>query len=77
LLATSQNFTHTHTSEHNLLLSFGFSLSEHVSKHAFIKNSRITVTYDSQVKPYLSVIHLSSVNGPKPVFQEQAVAALW
>ena len=37
----------------------------------------ITVAYDSEVKQYLSVIHLSSTNGPKPVFKEEAVAALW
>lgn len=37
----------------------------------------ITVTYDPQAKPYLNVIHLSSQNGPRPVFREDAVAALW
>lgn len=37
----------------------------------------ITVTYDPQVKPYLSTILLSSQNGPHPVFQEQPVAPLW
>ena len=37
----------------------------------------ITVTYDPQVKPYQSVLHLSSWNGPKPVYTEQPVAALW
>lgn len=37
----------------------------------------ITVTYDPQAKPYLSVIHLSSQNGPAPVFKEEPVAALW
>jgi len=37
----------------------------------------ITVVYDPSVRPYLTVIHLSSANGPKPVFQEQTVAALW
>lgn len=37
----------------------------------------ITVTYDPQVKQYLSLIHLSSANGPKPVFAEETVAALW
>jgi hypothetical protein len=37
----------------------------------------ITVTYDPQVKPYLAAIHLSSQHGPKPVFQEAPVAALW
>ncbi len=37
----------------------------------------ITVTYDPQTKPFLPAIHLSSSNGPKPVFQEAAVAPLW
>jgi hypothetical protein len=37
----------------------------------------ITVTYDPQVKPYLTAIHLSNQGGPKPVFQEQPVAPLW
>lgn len=37
----------------------------------------ITVAYDPQAKPYLNIIHLSSWNGPAPVFKEQTVAALW
>lgn len=37
----------------------------------------ITVTYDPQVKPYLTAIHLSNQGGPKPVFQEAPVAPLW
>lgn len=37
----------------------------------------ITVIYDPNVTRYLPVIHLSSANGPKPVFQEQTVVALW
>ena len=37
----------------------------------------ITVTYDSAVKSYLSAIHLTSWNGPKPVFREETVASLW
>lgn len=37
----------------------------------------ITVTYDPQAQPYVAVIHLSSHNGPAPVFREAAVAALW
>jgi len=41
------------------------------------RGGSITVTYDPQVKPYLAVIHLSSQNGPKPVFQEAPVAPLW
>jgi len=41
------------------------------------RGGAITVTYDPQAKPFLSVIHLSSKNGPAPVFQEAAVAPLW
>jgi hypothetical protein len=37
----------------------------------------ITVTYDPGAKPYLNVIHLSSRNGPSPVFREAQVAPLW
>jgi len=37
----------------------------------------ITVIYDPSVTQYLSVIHLSNSNGPKPVFQEQTVTTLW
>jgi hypothetical protein len=37
----------------------------------------ITVTYDLAAKAYLGDIHLSSQNGPKPVFKEEAVAPLW
>lgn len=37
----------------------------------------ITVAYDPAVKSYLSAIHTTSWNGPKPVFQEEPVAALW
>ena len=37
----------------------------------------ITVTYDPQVKPYLSTIRLSSQNGPHPIYHEQTVAPLW
>jgi hypothetical protein len=41
------------------------------------RGGSITVTYDPQAKPYLSTIHLSSLNGPKPVFNEETVAPLW
>jgi len=41
------------------------------------RGGAITVTYDPQVEPYLKTIHLSSRNGPNPVFREEAVAALW
>lgn len=37
----------------------------------------ITVTYDSRAKPYLNAIHLSSWNGPNPVFREAYVPPLW
>ncbi|HVI09087.1 MAG TPA: hypothetical protein VND65_12425 [Candidatus Binatia bacterium] len=37
----------------------------------------ITVTYDPGVQPFLAVIHPSSQYGPKPVFKEEPVAALW
>jgi hypothetical protein len=38
---------------------------------------RITVTYDPSAAPYLKTLRLSNQNGPKPVFSEQPVAALW
>jgi hypothetical protein len=38
---------------------------------------QITVTYDPQVQPYLSVLHFSSENGPKPMLKEASVAPLW
>ncbi len=41
------------------------------------KGGSITVTYDPQAKPFLSAIHLSSLNGPPPVFSEMPVAPLW
>jgi hypothetical protein len=37
----------------------------------------ITVTYDPQVKPYLTAIRLSNGRSPAPVFNEEPVAALW
>ncbi len=37
----------------------------------------ITLTYDTQAKPYLGSIRTSSQNGPKPVLVEAAVAPLW
>jgi hypothetical protein len=37
----------------------------------------ITVTYDAAAKPYLKVIHLSSWNGPRPVFVESNISSLW
>jgi hypothetical protein len=41
------------------------------------RGGSITVTYDPQAKPFLSVIHLSNQGGPKPVFNEEPVALLW
>jgi hypothetical protein len=41
------------------------------------RGGSITVTYDPQAKPYLAAIRLSNVGGPKPIFQEEAVAPLW
>jgi len=37
----------------------------------------ITVTYDPQAKPYLNILRLSNRGGPRPVFNEAAVAPLW
>jgi hypothetical protein len=41
------------------------------------KGGSITVTYDPQVAPFLSTIHLSNKNGPRPVFQQQPVTPIW
>jgi len=41
------------------------------------RGGSITVTYDPQAKPFLTALHLSNIGGPKPVFQEEAVAPLW
>ena len=41
------------------------------------RGGSITVTYDPQVKPYLTTIGLSNKGGPPPVFKEAPVAALW
>ncbi len=41
------------------------------------RGGSITVTYDPQAKPFLPVLRLSNVNGPKPVFNEETVAPLW
>ena len=37
----------------------------------------ITVHYDPGTSQYLSLLHLSSGNGPAPLFHEEAVAPLW
>jgi len=41
------------------------------------RGGSIAVTYDPQVKPYLDVIRLSNPGGPRPVYKEEPVAALW
>lgn len=41
------------------------------------RGGTITITYDPAVASFLNIIHLSSSNGPPPVFREAAVAALW
>jgi hypothetical protein len=41
------------------------------------KGATITVTYDPGIRPYLSVIHLSSKNGPPQIFVQQPVGPLW
>ena len=41
------------------------------------KGGSITVTYDPQVQPYLTVIRLSNKGGPLPVFKQEPVAPLW
>jgi len=41
------------------------------------KGGPITVTCDPMAQAYLSLLHLTSKNGPSPVFQEQPVAPLW
>jgi len=41
------------------------------------KGGLIAVTYDPQVKPYLSFLHLSSRYGPAPLYKEAPVPALW
>jgi hypothetical protein len=37
----------------------------------------ITVLYDPTTKPYLSLLHLSSKNGPRPTYRQQSIALLW
>jgi len=41
------------------------------------KGGLITVTYDPQVRPFLSVLHLSSRNGPAPLYKEAPVSPIW
>jgi hypothetical protein len=41
------------------------------------KGGLITVTYDPRVRPSLSVLHLSSRNGPAPLYKEAPVSPIW
>lgn len=41
------------------------------------KGGLITVTYDPQVRPFLSALHLSSRNGPAPLYKEAPVSPVW
>jgi len=41
------------------------------------RGGSITVVYDPQTQPFLGAIDLSNTGGPRPVFIEQPVAALW
>ncbi len=41
------------------------------------KGGLITVTYDPQVRPFLGALHLSSRNGPAPIYKEAPVSPIW
>jgi hypothetical protein len=41
------------------------------------RDGTITVIYDPQTQPYLSIIVIPTHDGPRPVFIEQPVAPLW
>jgi hypothetical protein len=41
------------------------------------RGGSITVTYDPEAKAFLTAIHLSHQNGPRPAFNEEPVAPLW
>jgi hypothetical protein len=41
------------------------------------KGGLITVSYDPQVRSFLSVLHLSSRNGPAPLYKEALVSPIW
>lgn len=41
------------------------------------KGGIITVTYDPQVRPFLGALHLSSRNGPAPLYKEAPISSLW
>ncbi len=41
------------------------------------RGGSITVTYDPQAKPFLTLIHLNNPGGTAPVFHEDSVPLLW
>lgn len=41
------------------------------------KGGLITVTYDPQARPFLGTLHLSSRNGPAPLYKQAPVGPLW
>lgn len=41
------------------------------------RGGRITITYDPAAKPYLNIVHLSSRNGPAPLYKEAQVSPPW
>ena len=53
--------------------SDGMDGSDGVSGNA----GSITVTYDPQAKPFLTAIKTENLGGPKPVFVQDTVTALW
>ena len=41
------------------------------------KGGLITATFDPQVRPFLGALHLSSRNGPPPLYKEALVSPIW
>ena len=41
------------------------------------KGGLITIAHDPQVRPFLRVLHLSSRNGPAPLYKEAPVSPIW
>ena len=41
------------------------------------RGGQITLIYDPQAQPYLPLVHLSSRNGPSPLYKEEPVPPLW
>lgn len=41
------------------------------------RGGSIAITYDPAAKPYLNIIHLSSRNGPAPLYKEARVSPPW